>query len=83
MYCGKVKELSSYSSISFRIGSFGFYAVIPVILLFFNMSVVGLSWDGLQLVCHIQLCLCDVLISSALQGNLQPGEQEEVTGDQI
>lgn len=68
--CGKVKQLSGYSSISFRMGSFELYVVIPIILPHFNISVVGLSWNGLQLLCHIQLCLRDVLISSALQGNL-------------
>jgi len=31
----------------------------------------------------LYLCPCDVLISSALQGNLQPGEQGEVTRGQI
>jgi len=45
--------------------------------------MVDLSWNGLQLLCHVHLCVCDVLKSYALQGNLQPGEQKEDAGYQI
>ena len=78
--CGEeLKELSGYSSIS-RIGSFRFYPAITVIFPFCNKSMLGPSWNGLQLLCHIQFC---VLKSSPLQGYLQPGEQKEVAGCQI
>jgi hypothetical protein len=66
--------------ISFKVRPSRLYAAIPTIVTLFNACLVGLFGNGLQLPCRIYLYLRDVLKSFPLQGDLQPGEEEEVAG---
>jgi hypothetical protein len=58
---GKLKHLEGTLRYLLEAGSFRLCGAIAAVLELISLYVAGLFWIGLQLPCHVQLFLCEVL----------------------